>query len=486
MHTQHSGRVDSTPRGQGRRDQRTPPCTDAGNAELFAALFRDRLRFNHERQRWLLYREPWWTEDIDGELMRMAKHAVRVRFKIAANIGDDEKRQKEAKWALLSESLPRLEAMVTLAQSEKPLADSGAEWDTNGWLLGVANGIVDLRTGGLRDGRPEDRITLHTNIAFDRQAKCPRWDRFLTEVFDANSELISYIHRAVGYSLTGETSEQCFFCCYGDGANGKSRFLSAIGYALGSYAFNLPFSALELTARSNIPNDVATLPGRRFVTAIETDESARLNEARIKALTGGDLITARPLYRDFFTFKPVAKFWLAFNRRPVVTDDSHGFWRRVHLIPFVRQFDPQADPKLEEVLKSEASGILAWAVRGCLQWQANGLNLPSTVREATEAYRNDSDPLRDFLAEWCILEPDARVVVADLWQGYLHWILANNQTALQRAEFTRRLEALGCRKVRMGHGRDWTWLGIRLRQIVEAPHTPADADVRPDADVKLQ
>jgi putative DNA primase/helicase len=161
--------------------------------------------------------------------------------------------------------------------------------------------------------------------------------------------------------------------CHGEGANGKSTFLSAIAYVLGSYACNLPFSAFELVARSTIPNDVATLPGRRFVTAIETDESARLNEARIKALTGCDLITARSLYNRFFTFKPVAKFWLAFNHRPVVADSSHGFWRRVHLIPFVRQFNPQAEPNLEGTLRAEAPGILAWAVQGCLDWQKLGL-----------------------------------------------------------------------------------------------------------------
>jgi putative DNA primase/helicase len=254
----------------------------------------------------------------------------------------------------------------------------------------------------------------------------------------------------------------------------------------GSYAFNLPFSAFELSARSAISNDIASLPGRRFVTAIETDESARLNEARIKALTGGDPITARLLYREFITFKPVAKFWLAFNRCPIVADDSHGFWRRVHLIPFARQFDPHADPKLEEVLRSEAPGIMAWAVRGCLDWQANGLNPPCAVLKATQAYREDSDPLKHFLSERCILEPDARVVVADLWQAYLYWILETGDTALQRTEFGRRLESVGCRKVRSGHDRDWTWLGIRLKHDLEPERAVADADARTEADVKLQ
>ncbi len=260
-----------------------------------------------------------------------------------------------------------------------------------------------------------------------------------------------------------------------------------------SHACNLPFSAFELAARSSIPNDVATLPGRRFVTAIETDESARLNESRIKALTGSDLITARPLYREYFTFKPLAKFWLAFNHRPIVTDDSHGFWRRVHLIPFLCRFDPQIEPTLEETLRAEAPGILAWAVRGCLEWQKHRLNPPAAVQEATQAYRDESDPLRDFLADRCILHVNARVSVATLWQAYLDWALQNAEpNALKRPEFTRRLEALGLRKDRLGHGRIWTWFGITLReggvtQCVLAEQSPTDsADMRADADVQLQ
>src|SRR5262249_47348337 len=152
--------------------------------------------------------------------------------------------------------------------------------------------------------------------------------------------------------------------CYGEGANGKSTLLNVIRHVAGNYACNLPFSAFELKARSTIPNDIATLPGRRFATAIETDESAQMNEPRSKALTGGDPITARLLYRDLFTFESVAKFWLAFNHRPTVIDDSHGFWRRVHMIPFNYQFDPTGDPELPQTLHREAPGILAWAVRG--------------------------------------------------------------------------------------------------------------------------
>jgi putative DNA primase/helicase len=438
--------------------------TDLGNAELFAALNHDRVRFDYSQQRWMLYKEHWWEPDADGELMRLAKHVARALHRNAGNIDDDDKRRKEAQWALSSESRQRLEAMLILARSEKSLADAGGGWDADGWLLGVANGLVDLRTGELRDGTPDDRITLHTKIAFDPLAACPRWDRFLTEIFDGDSELISYVRRAVGYSLTGLTLEQCFFCCNGAGANGKSTFLHAIRNVLGSYASNLPFSAFELAARSTIPNDVATLPGRRFVTAIETDESARLNEARIKALTGGDIITARLLYRDLFSFRPVAKFWLAFNHPPMVADDSHGFWRRVQQIPFLRQFDPKADPTLEETLSAEAPGILAWGVRGCIEWQACGLTPPAVVQGATQTYRIESDPLREFLEDRCIQGPTEAVSAAALREAYVSWARKNGEARiLTRAEFTRRLQAGAFQKRQSGHARTWTWFGLSLR-----------------------
>lgn len=177
--------------------QRMPAHSDVGNAELFAALFRDRVQFDHSRQRWLLYGEHWWKADADGQLMRMARHTARVRLHSSSYIGDDEKRREEANWALKSESLARLEAILELAKSEKLIADGGSNWDRNPWLMAVANGVVDLRTGVLRPGTPDDRITLHAEIAFDPDAQCPRWMRFLEEVFEGDAELIAYVWSGV-------------------------------------------------------------------------------------------------------------------------------------------------------------------------------------------------------------------------------------------------------------------------------------------------
>ena len=462
-----------------------PHRTDLGNAKLFADLFKDKMRYDHLRGKWLLFSAHWWAADVDGETTRRAADAIQIRNQIAREVCDDEGLKKEVAWSIESESLSRLKAMLKLAQDEKSLADKGSDWDGNPWLLGVANGIVDLKRGILRKGKPADRVIMHSDFPFDPNAQAPRWLQFLSEIF-RDPELISYVQRAIGYTLTGQTSEQCLFCCFGEGNNGKTTFLNAIRHALGSYSFNLPFSAFELDARSTIPNDIAALPGRRFVTAIETAENSQLNAARIKALTGSDPISARMLHKEFFTFVPVSKFWLAFNHRPVVTDDSRGFWRRVHLIPFSQQFVPNKESRLEEILKAEGPGILAWAVRGSLAWQSEGLNPPAIVREATNAYREESDPVHDFIESRCVVEESASVTVGDLWGAYKYWTMDNCEPTSTRTEFNRRLQRLGLEKTRRGHGREWTWLGIRIRTDEDPPGDELDADKRTEADTKIQ
>ena len=200
--------------------------TDAGNGEYFARLYGTRLRYDHRRGRWLVWADHWWRDDDTRAIRRLAKEAARERYGQATSISDLRERADEARFAIGSENRQRLDAMLLAAESEPPIADAGDRWDADPWLLGVANGVVDLRTGTLRAGSPDDRMTLHTDVPFEPAARCPRWERFLDEVFAGDDELIGYIARALGYSLTGDTSEQCLFTCYGTGANGKSVFLT--------------------------------------------------------------------------------------------------------------------------------------------------------------------------------------------------------------------------------------------------------------------
>jgi putative DNA primase/helicase len=467
---------------------RTPdsfPLTDSGNAELIAAKFADRLRFDHRRKKWLIWNNERWTEDRDGQICRMAKEAARDRLKAATNVRDDEKQKEQVKWALQSESEYRLRAALRLAKTTSPISDAGDGWDSAPFLMGVRNGAVDLHTGQLRPAQPEDRITINATVPFDVGAKCSRFEQFLTEVFLDDMEVVGFVQRAVGYCLTADVTEQCLFLCYGEGANGKSTFLEVIRYVLGGYAHNLPFSAFELTARTGISNDMAGLVGKRFVTAVETNEDARFNEGRIKALTGGDQFTARFLYSEYFTFEPTAKFWLAFNHKPRVADDSHGFWRRIRLIPFLAKFDDAAkDKQLGSKLRAESTGILAWAVRGCLLWQQQGLGLPPAVSEATRAYREESDPLADFLEERYECCPEAYVEKARVRQDYEQWANGNGEKPIDPRSFGERLRARGFVDSRMGHNRVRGWKG--LKPCNKLSDICGNADARTDADAKIQ
>jgi putative DNA primase/helicase len=460
--------------------------TDAGNAEWIAHLYGDRLRFNHARKHWLIFKEGHWLIDDDGEVRRLAKCAARERGKAVGRLTDDT-REDAVKWALQSEHEYRIRAALRLAESTHPIADNGKGWDSEPFLLGVQNGVLDLRTGMLRTAKPEDRITLHASVPYDPSKRCARFEQFLREVFLDDPELIGYVKRALGYSLTGSVSEQCLFLCYGEGANGKSVLLEIFRYVLGGLAHNLPFSAFELSGRSTIPHDLAGVVARRFVTSAETNENVRFNEARLKAISGGDTCTARFLYQEFFSFDPTAKYWLAFNHKPRVIDDSHGFWRRIRLIPFLAKFEgDRADKDLLTKLKAEGSGILAWAVEGCLAWQAEGLGEPSAVSAATKLYREESDALATFLEERYERSLNGFVGSTQILEDYKEWVEANGEEPLspralsdrlRKRSFSRARDVIDGQRVRV-------WRGLMRRTpTLDALDT---MDTRTDLDTKIQ
>ncbi len=361
----------------------------------------------------------------------------------------------------------RLDAMLALTRAEKPIADAGDGWNVDPWLLGVGNGVVDLRTGVLRDGKQADRLTMRTPVEYDPDAECPRWEEFVTEVFAGDEELIDYIRRAVGYSLTGETSEQCHFICWGGGWNGKTTFQRVQREVMGDYGANTPFSTLEMSARSSISNDLAALNGRRLVIASELNEAVRLNEARLKMLAGEDPVTARFLYGELFTFIPVAKFWLSVNHKPIVNDDSTGFWRKVHLIPFTQSFEGRADKDLKDSLRAEYPGILAWMARGCLAWQTEGLSKPAAVKNATAAYRAESDPTAVFLRERCVINDACRVRASDFYRAYQDWADESGlkeRERLSNAKFGRIMTERFEKKEESG-GNVYVGVGLQARRM---------------------
>ena len=430
--------------------------TDVGNAEMLADLHSAHLRYDHKRGRWLVWRGEWWGEDVDGEPVRCAKATVRERYRRVYELSDSREREAEAKWAIRSEGRGRIEAMLSLGQAHYPLADDGEGWDGDGWLLGVANGVVDLRTGELRKGRREDRVTLHAETEFEAGAACPLWRESLLGIFEGDAEVIEYVQRAAGYSLTGLTSEQCLFICHGKGNNGKGTMLETLRHVLGAYAYEAGFAAFEMQARQSIPVDMAALEGRRFVTASEINPGARLNEARVKALTGEDTVNARRLYKAPYNFKPVCKLWFQCNHYPRVADDSYGFWRRVRLIPFKHRFEMGADEDkgLKAKLHGEAAGILQWAIEGCLHWQERGLEPPESIASATMEYEVESNPLSEWVDACCEHTDGAQVQARALYESYCEWAENNGLSNRERlsiqawgrymtGQFTRKRDSKG-------------------------------------------
>ncbi len=449
------------------RDIYNLPLTDTGNAEALAEIYGSQLRYDHRRLRWLVWTGTRWEPENAGELKRLAIESIRRRQMIALEMKDTEKRKEAVKWTLASENAQKLTNAAEIAKHLRPIADNGEHWDADGWLLGCTNGVLDLRTGTLRPGTPYDRITMTTGLDYDPAAACPRWDLFLNEIFNADQDLIEFIQRAVGYSLTGDTREQCLFLCWGGGANGKSTFLAVLRHVLTDYARNTPFSTFEQNRRDQNTNDIASLYGARLVTASETSEASRLNEARVKAITGGDPVTARFLFTEFFTYTPAYKIWLAMNHLPSITGTDEGIWRRIRLIPFTVSFKGKEEKDLTTKLESEKLGILAWAVRGALEWQRIGLSAPAAVVKATEEYRDDSDLVAQFLEECTIRNERASVKAGELYKEFTKWCDQYSYQPLNQNTFGRRMVERGEKSEKHSGSKWYHGIGLPVKNFMK-------------------
>lgn len=442
--------------------------TEDGNAEFFAEHYKNKLRYDHAQKRWLIWGGHWWQPDINGEIMRCAKGVLKQRRLLAESM-DLDQRAKEIKFTLASEKRSQLESMISLARSKQQVADTGLGWDAMPHLLGVSNGVVDLRTGKITKGVQEHKITMHVDLPYEPEAKSDLWTQVISDILGP-IDMINYFQTAVGYSASGEIREQCLFMLYGDGANGKSTLVDTIQKALGVYAYTMPFSTIEFASRSAVSNDVAALAGRRFIVASETQENIRLNEGRIKSLTGDQTITARKLYADYFTYKPQGKYWLCFNHKPRSTDDTLGFWRRIRLISLGPPIPPEKqDQHLTAKLLKELPAILTWVVQGARAWYEHGLVTPQWITEETARYRLEQDSLKEFFDDCIELETDAKCRNSDIWAVYLKWARLNDDKwHVGRKTFSQKLEARGFRQIKWGEAQERFWVGLRLRDFIES------------------
>ncbi len=430
--------------------------TDTANGVRLANRYSGRLRYA-KALGWLVWDGRRWKEDWDGEVDRLAKEVGRSIYSEAANELDDKARDDLARWAKASLSRPRQKAMIESSQSESLVIARPADFDTHPYLLNALNGVSDLRTGELH---PHDRDLLLTRlapVAYDPDARCDLFLEFIYRIFRDRGPLIDYVQRAIGYTLTGDTSEQVLFVCHGAGANGKTTLLELLRALLGDYGQQADFSAF-LVRRSDGPrNDLARMAGARFVAAIESGEGRTFDERVVKQLTGGDTIAARFLFKEPFEFRPQAKFWLASNHKPAIQGTDHAIWRRIRLIPFdVTIPEAERDPHLLDKLRAELPGILAWAVRGCLAWQREGLAAPDEVLGATATYRAEQDTLAAFIEDRCVCQENAWVKAGELHAAYRAW---GGQDGAR--EFGLRLKERGFQPDK-GTGGARIWRGVGL------------------------
>jgi putative DNA primase/helicase len=406
------------------RDARSEMMTDLGNARRLVGLHGSDLRYVHAWHSWLSWEDGRWQRDGDGNAERMAKVTTEAMFAEAAQVADEARRTALRIHAIKSQSSQRLAAMVKLAESELEVILAVEKIDSDPYLLGLKNGVVDLRKVEFRETRRDDYVTKTAGTAFDARAECPEWEAFLSKIHPKKGELIAYLQRVTGYLLTGLTVEEVMFVLWGVGNNGKSTFRETVFTLMGDYAVGSDASLLITNKNAGgATPDVARLHGRRLITINETPQHSLLNEARVKFITGHDTITARNLYEEPFDFAPTHKTFLTTNHKPIVRDTDEGIWRRLHLLPFTEVIPPPRDRHFrEKKLLPELPGILNWALEGLKAYWRDGLNPPQEVLSATREYREDMDIIGQWIEERCSTRNPAAVEkVAGLHRDYEQW-----------------------------------------------------------------
>jgi putative DNA primase/helicase len=443
---------------------------EKGDANLFNQLNDGLSTFDHAANQWHVWAGHHWKEDVKNEALgsgfdamveMYSEEAFRQAWAASetekAGLSDKSKEHQSLQKKLLGrvrelQALQRRRNVLTLAAAGTGLV--GDEWDALKMVLACPNGIIDLKSGSILPGRPEDNLKTSCPTEFKGLAEpCPTWEKFLTEVFEEDQELISYIQRLFGYALTGSATLHIIIILWGTGRNGKGTLLETLKAVLGDYAFKAE-SELLLEQRqpkaSGAPNSgVLSLRGKRLVWTSETDDGRKLNTSRVKELVGGDTLNARAVYgRRHVEFIPSHLLLLLTNNKPQAPASDFALWQRIHLVPFNVAFvtDPlkpnqkNADPFLTEKLKKESSGILAWLVRGCLAYQKQGLKPPEKVKAATERYRQDEDQVGHFLTEGCVTGENCSVKAGRLYKAYQKWCEENGHRYLSGTRFGREMK----------------------------------------------
>ena len=439
--------------------------TDVGNAERFAAMFKDQVKYCTIYKKWFIWNGKRWEQDDTGKIITYAIECVRNIIHDADLLPEGDKRKALIQHSLKSESSGKLKALLEIASGMPAITVRSEDLDQNPWLLNCQNGTIDLRTGKLKPHDPKDYITRICAAAYKPDCAIPLWTQLMEKITGGDKEYMRYIQKALGYALTGDISEQAIFLLYGTGSNGKSTMLNVFAALLDGYAQSTSSDTFMQKKNESVNNDIARLKGARFVSAIEMEEGKRMAESLIKSMTGGDKLVTRFLYGEFFEYIPQFKVFLAVNHKPLIKDTTNSIWRRIKIMEFNNTFTEQERDKNfpTKIMATELPGILAWAVQGCLDWQQNGINAPDIVAAATRDYREEMDSFSHFFTECCIVKENARVTNKMLRAKYEEWCKENGEWPLTQKPFSQKLLERGYEKRNSSPTGTAEWHGFTLR-----------------------
>lgn len=417
--------------------------SELGNAERLVYHHGKDIKYCNELE-WLIWNGKRWEVDNKREIESLAAKTFRQLY--------DSNNDAEKGWAKKCEK--RSIRMNSILDVRPMVSVKKKDFDSHKFLFNCGNGVIDLKTGNLL---PHDRDYLFTKIStinYSNNADCPNWNKFLESIFknddgSTSYEIIEFLQKAVGYTLTGDISEQVMFFLFGTGRNGKSTFINTIQSLLGDYGRQTNSDTfIKKKNDNNINNDIARLDGARFVSAVESEEGQQLSESLVKQITGGEKISARFLRQEFFEFEPEFKVFFTTNHKPIIKGSDEGIWRRIRLVPFTVTIPKEKiDKDLPKKLEAEMPGILRWAVEGCLKWQKEGLGEPEAIKQATSGYREEMDILGPFLNEVCTINPIAKIEAKILFEEYKKWCFDNDEAfPLKNRAFYRQLETRGFKK----------------------------------------
>lgn len=441
--------------------------SDVGNAERLIALYGSDIRYSFPEDKFYIWSGRHWQADNTGTISKMARTTLRRLLAEAEEINetadeaDKAVKRKVQSFVIKSENDSRIRAMIHQAKSQPEI--TLRECDSDLFLLNVGNGTLDLRTGKLMDYKKSDYITRMIDIEYDEKAECVNWLSFLDKIFMGNREMVDFVQRSIGYSLTGSEEEQCFYMLYGSGANGKTTFLNTIKMIMGDYSDTLRASSLMTRQFDDgARGDIAKLQGRRFVVTSELNDGQYFDESLLKCVTGGEAIPVRFLYGSEFALRPEFKLWMGTNEKPRIRGTDMGIWRRVRLIPFLYTFsgDERDKKYMDKFIVPELPGILNWAVQGSMKWQREGIEIPQISMSAVEEYKDEMDVVQRFIDEACLMGDIYISTVRNLYESFCTWCGKSGDRSVTSIKFGKKLKEKGFEQNKSGCCRYWKGIGV--------------------------